>query len=54
MLGMPEEAALMLHVSWLEKKRLQTKQKSLASFHTHPPPSCLPLSYPTISGNKQW
>lgn len=54
MLGTLEEAALMLHLSWLERKRLQTKQKSLASFPALPPPSCLPFSYPTISGNKRW
>jgi len=51
--GVLEEAALMLHIPWLERKRLQTKQKGLASFPAHPPHSCLPLSYPTTSGNKQ-
>lgn len=53
MLGMLEEAALMLHVSWLERKRLETKQKS-RFLPRSPPPSRLPFSYPTISGNKRW
>lgn len=53
MLRMPEEAALMLCVSWWERKRLQAKQKGLASFPSRPPPSCLPFSCPIMSGNKR-